>query len=69
MTQEEPYKEFKFSWDVAEFVLQGKRLPLPNDCPIQISELISQCWAQDPRDRLVIADVVKTIEIVLMSIK
>jgi serine/threonine protein kinase len=69
MTQDEPYKDFKFSWDVADFVLQGKRLPLPQECSTHISELISQCWAQEPNDRPAIAEVVKTLEIVHASIK
>ncbi len=69
ITQDEPYKEFKYSWDVAEFVLQGKRMAVPQDCPHQISKLISQCWAQEPNDRPLIGEVVKTIETVYLSTK
>lgn len=51
MTQEEPYKEFVHSWDVAEFVLQGKRLPIRDEWPAAYKDIITRCWAQNPRDR------------------
>jgi Leucine-rich repeat (LRR) protein/tRNA A-37 threonylcarbamoyl transferase component Bud32 len=57
-TQEEPYKDIKYSWDLADFVLQGKRLPIPADCPNQFRELISTCWAQNPQDRPTIQQIV-----------
>jgi proprotein convertase subtilisin/kexin type 5 len=51
MTQEEPYKMFAHSWDVAEFVLHGKRLPVHDEWPEIFKDLITRCWAQNPHDR------------------
>jgi serine/threonine protein kinase len=42
MTQEEPYKTFVHSWDVAEFVLQGKSLPVHDEWPAMFEDLITR---------------------------
>lgn len=59
--QEQPYMDFKYAWDVADFVIQGKRLPIPDNCPQMLQDLISQCWAQNPEDRPTMAEVVKKL--------
>ena len=61
MTQEEPYKEMTHSWDIAEFVLQGKRLPIPADCPALLRDLITKCWAQNPQDRPTMKEIVSVL--------
>ncbi|KAH3764321.1 tyrosine protein kinase [Pelomyxa schiedti] len=51
---EEPYsgsEEFKSVWKVSEFIMSGKRLPIPPDTPATIASLITRCWAQEAKDR------------------
>ena len=38
-------------------VAGGYRHPLPRDWPEELRQLISQCWAQDPEQRPLAADV------------
>lgn len=59
--QKQPYADFKYAWDVADFVIQGKRLPIPDTCPKVLQDLISQCWAQNPDDRPLMSEVVKKL--------
>jgi predicted Ser/Thr protein kinase len=58
MSQEEPYKDFTHSWDIAEFVLQGKRLPIRDEWLALYKKLITRAWAQNPRDRLTMTEIV-----------
>ncbi len=61
IAQEQPYNEFKYAWDVADFVIQGKRLQIPDTCPQVLRDLISQCWAQNPEERPTMSEVVKKL--------
>jgi hypothetical protein len=51
----EPYREppyDKFSkWDLENFVISGKRLPIPNTIPPPVRVLIDRCWQHDPAAR------------------
>lgn len=46
-TEKQPYstEEFKKPWDIARFVIAGKRLPIPDSVPSDFSTLIEMCWA------------------------
>jgi len=50
---EEPYNtdKFKTPWQIAQFVTAGNRLDIPKDFPPEISQLIAQCWDNDPSAR------------------
>lgn len=61
-TQKAPYDFLKFSWDVPEFVLSGKREKIPPECPTVYSELIESCWSPDPEERPTAAQLTKLLE-------
>ena len=42
--------KFKFSWDIANFVISGKRLDKPKGMRDDIYSLISECWKQEPKE-------------------
>ena len=42
-------------------VAGGYRHPLPRDWPEELRQLISQCWAQDPEQRPLAADVARRL--------
>jgi len=65
LTQKPPYGESSVSWDVASFVIAGKRLEIPERCPPFYSDLISRCWAHQPGDRPSFANIVEELEGVL----
>lgn len=50
-TEETPYKELAFSWDIARVVLAGDRPPIPSHINPALAQLIKDCWAQNPKDR------------------
>jgi serine/threonine protein kinase len=45
-----PYPGMSNSMTV-EKVLNGYRLPCPENCPIEIYNLMEQCWSEEPFDR------------------
>ena len=58
-----PKNELRFAWDIANFVCDGKRPKtieyVDND---KIKDLIEKCWCQNPKERLIIYDVVALLE-------
>ncbi|ELP88440.1 serine-threonine protein kinase, putative [Entamoeba invadens IP1] len=40
-----PYQQFSHTWDVADFVLKGDRLPILSTFPQEMGDLIKECWA------------------------
>lgn len=65
MTQEVPYKNFQYPWEVTEFVLQGKRPSIPEDLPYNIRELIERCWVHNSEKRPSVQHIIDTLEISL----
>ncbi|ELP83460.1 serine-threonine protein kinase, putative [Entamoeba invadens IP1] len=53
MTRKVPYlsQTFNHSWDVSDFVIKGGRLDIPKNFPEGISQLIADCWDNDPNKR------------------
>ncbi|ELP94021.1 serine-threonine protein kinase, putative [Entamoeba invadens IP1] len=49
--QEEPYKSFKSLFEIKEFVLSGKRLPIDDVMPSTYRSLLESCWEKDPETR------------------
>ncbi len=67
MSQQMPYSHLEHPWQVANMVLEGKRLPIPPTAPVAVAELISKCWAQSPDDRPSMDQVVKELNFLLAS--
>eukprot|EP00727_Mastigamoeba_balamuthi_P010674 m51a1_g6229 putative acyltransferase (1469) ;mRNA; f:253709-261190 len=57
VTQSKPYNDFKNTFAVASFVLEGKRLELGDDN--QLGQLAKQCWDQSPEKRPDFAQIVE----------
>ena len=65
ITWKEAYPKtiYKFAWDIADAVSQGKRPETINQIENnQIKQLIEQCWCQQPKDRLSINSIVQQLE-------
>jgi tRNA A-37 threonylcarbamoyl transferase component Bud32 len=43
-----PYANMSYAADITQFIGEGRRLSLPDDCPREIRELITSCWNGDP---------------------
>eukprot|EP00029_Vermamoeba_vermiformis_P002351 TRINITY_DN1272_c0_g1_i1.p1 TRINITY_DN1272_c0_g1~~TRINITY_DN1272_c0_g1_i1.p1 ORF type:complete len:1576 (-),score=141.06 TRINITY_DN1272_c0_g1_i1:63-4790(-) len=63
ITQKEPYMAFTHLWDSTKFVLDGHREAIPAGCPADYAELITGCWCQDPKQRLVMKTVIERLEV------
>jgi serine/threonine protein kinase len=52
MERKDPYGEFASMWAIAEFVITGKRLELP-ECELKrcIGDIVISCWAAQPSER------------------
>jgi serine/threonine protein kinase len=61
---EPPYEDKQHN-EIEAFVRDGGRPDLeeaiPPDCPREMQELITDCWAQDPKTRPVIDDVIRAL--------
>ena len=52
-----PKDKFKHPWDIADFMCKGDRLNKPESMRDDIYELITQCWQQEPKERLEITQI------------
>ena len=52
---------FPHEWDIADFICKGKRLQKPSDMRDDIYSLISECWCQEPKERLVIEAIIERL--------
>ena len=58
-----PKSEYKFSWNIAESTVHGKRPKCIEKLKnIHIKQLIETCWIQNPKDRLTINDIVTLLQ-------
>ena len=57
-----PKKDFKFPWKIAEFVIQGQRLPQLDNMTDEQFELITKTWCQIPEERLKINKLIEELE-------
>lgn len=67
LTQEMPYSHLEHPWQIANMVLEGKRLPIPSSAPMTVAELINKCWSQSPNDRPAVDQVVKELSLIIDS--
>ncbi|PNH00653.1 Proto-oncogene tyrosine-protein kinase ROS [Tetrabaena socialis] len=56
----EPYARFD-TRQVLPALRSGFRLERPRGCPLELWQLVLQCWAADPRDRPTFADIAATL--------
>ena len=64
-----PVKQFKFPWQIAQFITIGER---PSQHPAIRNgqfKIIEQCWCQDPRERLSSEYIIPMIECEIMNIE
>ena len=57
-----PKEIFPHEWDIANFIIKGKRLEKPKRMRNDIYSLISECWKQEPKERLEITQIVSKLE-------
>ena len=65
----EPYTNFEHSWDVAQFVVEGNREKIPEDCPKNYKSLIERCWNHNPTERPSFDIIVLELEKILSDIQ
>ena len=58
-----PKEEFKHEWDIADFVCKGKRLDKLDNMRDDVYSIITECWCEEPKERLEIDEVVKLLEL------
>ncbi|NP_001086862.1 Janus kinase 1 (a protein tyrosine kinase) S homeolog [Xenopus laevis] len=47
---------------------EGKRLPIPANCPKQVYQLMTKCWEQNPSDRTTFQDLIKGFEAIIITL-
>ena len=57
--------QFKFPWNIAKFVISGKRLEKPKGMRDDIYSLINECWKQEPKERLEITQIISKLQEIL----
>jgi serine/threonine protein kinase len=50
-TQQLPYDQYRFNYQVEDAVAQGERPETPVDCPKEYYQLMADCWQHDPSCR------------------
>eukprot|EP01114_Cavostelium_apophysatum_P012634 TRINITY_DN2878_c0_g1_i1.p1 TRINITY_DN2878_c0_g1~~TRINITY_DN2878_c0_g1_i1.p1 ORF type:complete len:725 (+),score=176.38 TRINITY_DN2878_c0_g1_i1:247-2421(+) len=68
-----PYSQPPYDkWDsreIAKFVTSGKRLPIPDNTPPEIAQLIVSCWENEPSSRPQFKNVVQILQKMEESLK
>ena len=57
-----PKSQFKHSWDIANFIQEGRRLDLECIENETMKEIISKSWKQDPNERMNIISIICKLE-------
>ncbi|ELP89213.1 serine/threonine protein kinase, putative [Entamoeba invadens IP1] len=57
-----PKSEFKFAWDIVNFVTNGKRIKNDGTVRKDIFNIIQNCWCQDQKDRISAENVVNALQ-------
>ena len=61
MTNAYPKSKFKYEWNIATFVSNGKRLSLDCISNKKIKEIIENSWKQEPNERYNINDIINKL--------
>ena len=69
--EELPYIEIEFEsqYALAEYVLQGNRPRIDDDCPHSLAELISRCWSAEVHKRPSFTDIVNDLKPIVDEVK
>ena len=62
-----PNNQFKYPWDIANFVCDGKRIDKPEIMSDSMFKLVTECWYQQPRERLKISEIIKRLETIYVN--
>ena len=57
-----PKNKFPHEWDIANYVCKGKRLEKPSTMNEHIYSIITQCWCQEPKERMNIISIVQKLQ-------
>ena len=49
-------------WAIAGAIQEGQRPTIPNDCPIQIKNLIERCWNREAKQRPTMQQIIECLE-------
>ena len=49
-------------FEIGTEIKRNNRPTIPNDCPIEIKNLIERCWNQDPKQRPPIEQIIEYLE-------
>ena len=64
-----PLSQFRFTWDIADYISDGKRPSLINTIQSQeLQQLIQLSWCQNPKERLTIDYIVSLLETQLIKL-
>ncbi|XP_075795676.1 LOW QUALITY PROTEIN: macrophage-stimulating protein receptor [Pelodiscus sinensis] len=63
-----PYPEVD-PYDIAQFLLSGRRLPQPEYCPDTLYAVMLSCWAPSPEERPPFSALTRELEGILASLK
>jgi len=63
-TEKTPYSTSGFTkpWEIAHFVIEGKRLPIPPGMPESYAKVMEKCWDGNPAKRPTFDEVVKDLQ-------
>jgi serine/threonine protein kinase len=63
ITNESAFSSADYTWqtEIENFVLQGKRLPLPKELDPRLAQLITECWDQEPANRPLMTTVIQQL--------
>ena len=64
-----PKSEFRFPWNIAEFVVSEQRLLQPDVISDNHFKIIERCWCHNPKERIAIEDVISLLETELMNVQ
>ena len=56
-----PKKDFKFAWDVVDFVANGNMRPKPENMTDDQYNLIKKCWCKYPKERPDISTIIVSL--------
>jgi len=63
-TCKEPFSDMDFHkpWQIADHVIKGGRMEIPEGCPEPYASLIKRCWAHDTKERPTFQDIVMVLD-------
>ncbi|KAH3765649.1 tyrosine protein kinase [Pelomyxa schiedti] len=56
---------FKSFYQVSQFIMEGKRRPIPDSCPSDYARLVTDCWQQDPSARPSFKEIESRVQVIM----